>query len=309
MNALTENENRGGPRRDVHRQVTERIIALLERGTVPWQSPWDAETGPPANLVSGRPYQGINALLLGIEGRPSPWWMTYRQALAYGGNVRRGERGTRVVKYGQAKPREKTETEDSGRAKARPRMFLREFTVFNASQIEGIEFPPEASRPRLDEGERVARAESVIQQMASPPFLSEGRWSKACYVPSEDEVRMPSFGTFRSAAAYYSVLFHEYCHSTGHPCRLARQSLMAFREFGDHAYSKEELVAEMGAALLSTELGLVDDAHEASASYLQAWLGVLKVRENRRWIVEAAGLASKAVDRILGRNAGPVPDP
>lgn len=285
---------------DPYQRVTDRIIALLDRGTVPWQKPWNTATGPPANFSTGKCYRGINILLLGLEAKPSAWWMTYRQALERGGQVRKGEHGTRILKYGTTKQKEDA-PESAGAKSTRPRLFLREFTVFNACQIDGIEFPPVSTRASLPQDQRIASAEAVFKRMPCAPAFREGSSIKACYNPAIDRVEMPGFGSFQTPEAYYSVLFHELVHSTGHQSRLARPTLMGAHNFADHAYSKEELVAEMGAAMLTSEIGIPTDGLELSASYLQSWLRVLKVKEHRRWIVEAAGQAAKATDFILGR--------
>lgn len=297
---MKSDTNANSQRQDPYHCVTERIIELLDRGAVPWRKPWDAATGPPANFSTGKCYRGINILLLGLEAKPSAWWMTYRQAIERGGQVRKGEHGTRILKYGAAKPKDGIQ-EPTGSKSNRPRLFLREFTVFNACQIDGVEFPPASSRVPLSQDQRIADAEAVFKNMPSAPVFREGSSRQACYIPGIDRVEMPSFGSFQSPETYYSVLFHELVHSTGHQSRLARSTLMGAHNFADHAYSKEELVAEMGAAMLTSEIGFPADGMEMSASYLQSWLRVLKVKEHRRWIVEAAGQAAKATDFILGR--------
>jgi antirestriction protein ArdC len=294
-----------GSRRDVYQQVTDRILEQLEQGVVPWHRPWKTDVGRPRNFHSGKPYRGINVFLLGFENRPSPWWMTYRQAAERGGQVRKGEKGTPLVKWGKFVP--KDEQGDSGRTEAsrkyRQRLYLKHFTVFHASQIDGIRFPEPEAGPRLSEEQRIERAEAVANGMPDPPQIRES--SRACYDPLEDEVEIPGFGSFESPEAYYLTLFHELTHATGHSSRLARRSLTRFKSFGDHEYSKEELVAEMGAALLAAEAEIGDDSDQASAAYLAEWLKVLKVTKHRKWVVEAANLASKATDFILTRKPGP----
>lgn len=308
-NPMNSSTKPSGTAVDIHQQVTDRILELLERGAVPWQKPWDTRTGPPSNFSTGKPYQGINILLLGMASRPSRWWMTYKQALERGGQVRKGERGTSIVKYGPAKPRQDpTDHSDDSPASTRTRMFLKAFTVFNACQIDGIEFPPDLPGDIRDRNQRIEEAERIVRYMPMPPAIREGQSVRAFYIPEEDHVEMPEIGRFHSPESYYSTLFHELVHSTGHRTRLARPSLMSFGNFADHAYSKEELVAEIGAALLASETGLVTDDLESSASYIQSWLRVLQSKEHRRWIVEAAGSAAKAVNFITRRGISENPD-
>lgn len=304
MKTHTANGAIGAPG-DVYQRVTDKILELLERGTVPWLKPWDSRAGTPANFTSGKAYQGINILLLGMEGRPSRWWMTYRQALERGGQVRKGERGTHIVKYGAAKPKDEGSEAEESIKTVKTRLFLKEFTVFNACQIDGIEFPPELPDRARSSDQRIEQVERIVRDMPTPPVIREGTTIRAHYNPVNDHVEMPDFGRFESPEAFYSTLFHELVHATGHTCRLARASLLACKDFADHAYSKEELVAEMGVALLATETGIVSDGYEASASYLQSWLKVLKVNEHRRWIIDAAGQAAKAVNFITRRNEEP----
>jgi antirestriction protein ArdC len=286
-------------RRDPYQAVTDMILEHLEKGTVPWRCPWSREVGRPSNFHTGKPYRGINSLLLGWRHCGSPWWMTYRQALERGGHVRKGERGATVVKYGTFDAEQPAEEESA----KRKRGYLRSFTVFNATQIEGIAFPATDLQKPLASHERVERAEAIVRGMPNPPAIFEKDFALAFYSPARDIVTMPLLGRFESAEAYYATLFHELSHASGHASRLNRESLLKHDEFGGPEYSREELVAEMGAAFLGMEADIVLDRHEQSAAYLTGWLTVLKAKENRRWIVTAAGLAAKAADYILGRPA------
>jgi antirestriction protein ArdC len=245
-------------------------------------------------------------LLLGMRHQPSPYWLTFRQALERGGNVRKGEKGATVVKYGQFKPKGQAVKEEQPAAddsKQKKRMFLREYTVFNACQIDGIDFPAVSPTQVMNRDERIAAADQIIAGMPNPPIIREGAGSRACYSAATDTVTMPPFGTFESAETFYHTLYHEVCHASGHPSRLNRESLVKHDEFGGSVYSQEELVAEMGAAFLGLEADIVRDQHEQSAAYLQSWLDVLRVTEHKRWIVNAAAQATKAVDYVLDRQA------
>ena len=299
----------GKPERpDPYQQVTDLIIEHLEKGVVPWRCPWNREVGRPRNFHSGRPYRGINTILLGCRYAASPWWMTYRQALERGGHVRKGERGALVIKYGTFDLKDAPQATDDG--KNRKGAYLRSFTVFNATQIDGIEFPQTPQSPASSPGERIERAESIVNAMPQRPAIHEGRGTRALYRPLVDEIEMPLFSSFESAETYHLTLLHEIGHSTGHSSRLNRPSLTKHDEFGGPVYSQEELVAEMCAAFVGMEAGIVKDAHEQSAAYLGSWLSVLKSKDHRRWIVQAASQASHAADFILGRTSEePEPQP
>lgn len=289
-------------RNDPYQTVTNHIIEHLERGVVPWRCPWQREVGIPRNFHTGKTYNGVNVLLLGLRHMPSPYWLTFRQAKELGGCVRKGEHGAQVIKVGESKSASSDDAAKEESAQpGRKKLFLREYTVFNAVQIEGIDFPPANPIPQLPASERIAAAEQVVSEMQLPPTIKEGMSTRACYRQSTDTVQMPAFASFESAEAYYLTLFHELVHATGHPDRLNRDSLIKHDGFGGKIYSQEELVAEMGAAFLGMETHIVRDAHEQSAAYLQAWLEVLRVKEHKRWIIHAASHASKAADFILNR--------
>ena len=289
-------------RPDPYQQVTDLIIGHLERGVVPWRCPWNREVGRPRNFQSGHAYQGVNVVLLGCRFAASPWWMTYRQAQARGGHVRKGEHGAMVVKYGTFSPKDEPAGGMNAEAKCQG-MFLRTFTVFNASQIEGIQFPETIHPAALSEDQRNLKAEAIVEAMPQRPAIRDGSGSRACYRPALDEIEMPPFSRFDSGESYYGTLFHELGHATGHPTRLNRESLTGHDGFGGQGYSKEELVAEMCAAFIGIEADIVKDRHEQSAAYLEGWLTVLKAKDHRRWIVQAASQASRAADFILGRSS------
>ena len=287
-------------RNDPYQLVTDTILAHLESGTVPWRCPWNRSTGRPQNFHTGREYQGVNVLLLGLLHFPSPWWMTFRQAHERGGSVRKGERGAVVMKWGR---HQKAVNNGDGVEDKKTMFFLKSYRVFNATQIDGIEFPSAQSGPQLDPSQRITRAEQIVAQMPQPPTISEGRTTQACYRRQSDTIEMPAFARFDTPEDFHFTLFHELIHSTGHESRLARKGVTDTDGLGGKTYSQEELVAEMGAAFLGTEAGIVRDHHEQSAAYLQGWLDVLRVQEHRRWIVQAANQAGRAADFILGRTA------
>jgi antirestriction protein ArdC len=286
-------------RNDPYQLVTDTILAHLERGVVPWRCPWNRTTGRPRNFHTGRDYQGVNVLLLGLLHFPSHWWMTFLQAQERGGCVRQGERGALVMKFGRY---DKAVKNGDGTEDKKTTLFLKSYRVFNSTQIEGIEFPPVETGPQLDATQRIQRAEQIVAQMPSPPKISEGRTTRASYRRSNDTIKMPAFARFDSPEEFHLTLFHELIHSTGHESRRARKGVTESDGFGGKTYSQEELVAEMGAAFLGMEAGIVRDQHEQSAAYLKAWLDTLRVQEHRRWIVQAANQAGRAADFVLGRS-------
>lgn len=276
----------------VYAQINDRIVAELERGTVPWKRPWHLDAGLPTSAVTNRPYRGINLLLLSLSPFADYRWLTYRQALSMGGHVRRGARATEVVFW---KPSEVVE--EDGDAKRRP-PFLRTYQVFNVLQCEGIAVPelPAKTGPSIDE--RIPRAETVLRFMPSPPKVQEDRRS-AWYSPSEDAVGIPALRGFVSADAYYATLFHELGHSTGHPSRLNRAGIASVARFGSADYSREELVAELCSAFLCAAIGLDGSLIENSAAYIGGWLKALE--EDPRALVSASGQAQRAADWLLGK--------
>lgn len=292
-------------RRDPYQAVTDLILEHLEKGTVPWRCPWNREVGRPCNFQSGKPYRGINSLLLGWRHCGSPWWLTYRQAQERGGQVCKGERGAMVVKYGTFNAKDAaTDGPDlsPGNPSKKKLGYLRTFTVFNATQIEGIAFPAADPKQPLVTWQRKEHADAIVAAMPQPPPILEKDITRAFYSVSKDEVAIPLMGKFESVEAYYATLFHELVHASGHQSRLKRDTLMQHDEFGGPVYSREELVAEMGAAFLGMEADIVSDRHEQSAAYLNGWLAALKAKEHSKWIVQAAAQAAKAADYILNRH-------
>lgn len=285
---------------DIYTQVTDRIIEQLASGAVPWKSPYFSKVGLPRNFSTGRAYQGINVFLLGSQRCTSPFFLTFIQAKELGGHVRKGEKGSLVVKYGTYNKEEEGSTAEE----TETRRFLKAYTVFNASQIEGIEFPAPENLPELSLSEKTNRARAIVAAMPNAPDIREGA-AVPCYRPATDSVHMPEKGFFESEEAYYSTLFHELAHSTGHASRLARKSLLENRGIdadGDTArktYAEEELVAEMGASFLNAHAGIIEQELTNSAAYLQGWLDALHSKDAKGWIIRAASQAQKAAGYIL----------
>ena len=299
---------------DAYAAVTNRIIARIESGVVPWQSPSIARVGFPRNFSTGKRYSGINVFLLGSQEFQSPHFLTFIQARELGGHVRKGEQGFPVIKVGSW-TKDVREPSDSGTdesAASEKRKFLKLYTVFNACQIEGIAFPEVPKCETFTESAMADNARRIVAEMPHPPIINEGRKSYPHYVPDTDTVEMPSRETFRAEWRFYKSLFHELAHSTGHEQRLNRQSLTENRgryAVGDDkkTYCLEELVAEMTAAFLGASAGIIEDGFENSAAYLQGWLEVLRVKDNKTWLVKAASEAQRAADYVLGAAAKPEP--
>ena len=201
-------------RKDPYQAVTDLIIEHLERGTVPWHCPWQRNVGIPRNFHTGKAYNGVNVLLLGLRHMPTPYWLTFRQAQERGGHVRKGERGAHVIKVGESKSSSSSEREgsDDPAQPQRKRLFLREYTVFNATQIEGIEFPATPGIPVLSQNERIEAADQVVAEMQLSPVIEEGMSTVACYRVATDTVHIPAIASFESVEAYYLTLFHELIH-------------------------------------------------------------------------------------------------
>jgi antirestriction protein ArdC len=283
---------------DVYSIITARITDQLANGTVPWHRPWKSggPAGAPRNLSSGKPYRGVNVFLLSSLGYTSPYFVTYRQAVERGGHVRKGEHGAPVVFW---KWLETTAPEGDGSAADR-RAMLRYYTVFNVSQCDGLDAP--AVPTMAADVAPIESAERIVAAMLDAPGIVHGG-DRACYSPTFDRVAMPARTTFDGPEAYYSTLFHELTHSTGHASRLNRPTLMDLCPFGSTNYSKEELVAEMGAAYLCAFSGIENRTIDNSAAYIASWLRRLK--DDTRLVVHAAAQAQRAVDFIMGTSAVP----
>jgi antirestriction protein ArdC len=284
---------------DVYQVVTDRIIGLLEQGVVPWQKPWRGGEMLPRNLVSKREYRGVNVFLLQAMSYQSPFWLTFNQAKELGGTVKKGERSCPVVFW---KWLEVAAQDQPTGKKNIP--FLRYYSVFNVGQCDGI---PQDAIPTLNDNKRehspIEEAERIVANMPKKPGIQHGG-GRACYSPRLDRVEMPQPETFRTGQDYYSVLFHELTHATGHESRLNRKGVAGaegeWSAFGSTPYAREELVAEMGAAFLSGHAGIVERTIENSAAYVKSWLQRLK--DDSKLVVHAAAQAQKAADFILGKH-------
>lgn len=291
-------------RTDIAQDVTDRIIASLEAGFVPWKPQHNGDNsggGMPVNFATGTEYRGINVFLLWLAamsgGYSSCRWMTYKQAAALGGQVKKGEKGTRIVFYNVIeKDAENTAEGD----KPTRRAFARYYVVFNHDQVAGLEKSDTPATPAISGGEPIGEAlDLMVDYLArdNAPKIIDG--NQPAYRPRTDEIVIPPSTAFTTMAAYYSTLQHELVHSTGAACRLDRPGITDFDRFGSEQYGAEEMIAELGSALLAARCGIFDDTLEMTAAYVGGWLKQLK--KDKRFFLSAAGAAQKAVDYIISQ--------
>jgi antirestriction protein ArdC len=266
----------------VYKIVTERIIEKLKQGEIPWRKPWNSY--PAVNWVTQKPYRGVNKLLLD----PGEY-ITWNQIQAAKGKVKKGAKSNIVVFFKMQNVKNK----DTGEEDIYP--VLRYYRVFNIKDCEGIE-----SKMKVEtfEHDPVEEAEKIVEGYPAGPQITFAP-GRAFYRPSDDIVSIPEKTDFEKVEEYYSTFFHELVHSTGHKRRLGRSGVEEVAAFGSHEYSKEELVAEIGSAILCGVAGIEQVTLDNSAAYIQSWLKALK--NDERMIVSAAGQAQKAADYILGR--------
>ncbi len=271
---------------NIHQNVTDRIVQALKSNVVPWRKTW--RTTAPTNIASKRKYKGINTILLSCHGYSSNVWGTYKQIAEAGGQVRKGEKGSMIVFWSSF------EKEVDGKIK---KLFVqRVHSVFNVEQCDGFETEEKAP----ETGAGFERAQKIVEGYKGPSMGADA--NKVCYVPSEDKIYMPPRSSFESSEAYYSTLFHEMSHSTGHASRLARPGIVDPIRFASHNYSFEELVAEFSSAFLMAEAGIDNPKNlENHTAYIQSWLRGLQ--ENPKWALDAASQASKSAAFVLGTPA------
>ena len=282
------------PRKDIHQQVTDTIICQLEKGTIPWQQTWvnkGSTFSMPKNEVTGNKYRGINIVLLWSACQDKNYntqeWASFKQWQSKNEAVRKGEKGTYIV-YADT-----FEKEVEGEIKKIP--FLKSSVVFNRAQLASFNPEEEVSTPVIETDiDRNARMDDFIENTFAQIKHRDGG---ACYVPSSDQIYMPKPSSFidvgncTASENYYSTLLHELTHWTGHKSRMDRFNKTGF---GKDSYAQEELIAELGAAFLSTEFGITTPEKENHAGYIAGWLKVLK--NDKHFIVSAASEASKAVE-------------
>ena len=292
--------NQPRPRPDLYAQITAKVVAMLEAGVVPWRSPilGGQSAGHPLNLASGRRYRGVNVFLLAFTafqmGYESAYWLTFRQAKERGGTIKKGEKASMVVFW---KPHEVTDKETG---EVKQIYVLRYYHVFNVSQCADVPAPDVLETPEKS-FTPVEAAEAIVSGYPNAPEIKHSG-AKAFYRPKDDVVQIPKPGRFASPEEYYSTLFHELAHSTGHSSRLNRGLDTDLKPFGSPDYGKEELVAEMTAAFLCGHADITPSVIDNQAAYISGWLGVLK--KDSRMLIAAGGAAQRAADHILAQPTG-----
>lgn len=281
---------------DVYQIVTDRIVSQLEQGVIPWRMPWSGGFNGAVSYTTGRPYSFLNQMLLGESGE----YLTFNQVKALGGNVKKGAKSRLVVFYKplvlKSKEADGSALSD-GKAEEHQRIIpmLRYYHVFHIKDTEGIESKLEQQEGRHHDP--IAEADRAANEYVSrnaPLKLIITSSDKAFYSPSEDSVTVPELDQYDVKEEFYSTLFHELTHSTMTKGRCDRKQPEGFSFFGSHEYSKEELVAEMGAAMSLKRLGIdCDKAFKNSVGYIQSWLR--KLRNDKKFVVWAAGKAEQAV--------------
>jgi antirestriction protein ArdC len=276
---------------DIAQHITDRIIAELEKGAAPWVKPWKTlrtmpGAGMPYNFHTGTVYRGINRVWLSMQHYDIPAYVTFDGAMKLGGHVKAGEKGTPIVKFDVAKKKTK---DSSGNEQISTYAFVKHFYVFNISQCEDLVLPamPEPPAPSFDVSSDVM---AVVDRLELKGGLSHGGDS-AYYRPSTDSISMPGLAAFDKPEHYHATLLHESVHATGAKHRLDRDFSKS-RRFGDEHYAAEELVAELGAAMLCAHLGIDGDLRHAG--YIGNWLKAL--RNDKKYILTASAQAQKALD-------------
>ena len=311
LNTRAKNKTTNTQKKDYYEEITNKIIKALENNTRPWVQPWDGGMLPAPKRHNNTAYQGINMLILwqeaGEGGYSSPYWMTFKQAKTLGGNVKKGETGATIFYAGTISANNDNndnhnrskESESSGKKEEQKpsfKKFMKSYKVFNANQIEGL--PEEYYKSQIIENENLKehhllpKLEEFIQNTKA-----DIRYGgiKAYYKPSTDHIQIPEIKLFKNSNSYYSTICHELTHWSGGKERLNRN--LGGKRFGDQGYAMEELVAELGAAFLSSSLGINSDAREDHAPYIASWLKVLK--SDKRAIFNAASLAQTASNYLL----------
>jgi antirestriction protein ArdC len=285
--------------RDMHREITDKILAMLKTGVAPWRKPWSERVGAhgsvmPRNAATGRFYSGANVLLLWSHAETNGWgprWLTFKQAKAAGGTVRSGEHGVAVIFVKRLIVKDE---KNPGEKKSIG--FLRAYTVFNVAQCDGLSDAVMGLGEPRQHGpvNPDTRDEALDSFIGATGIRFVERGARAQYAPSLDEIHMPAFEAFKGAHPYYAIMFHEMGHATGHKGRLDRNLT---GKFGDRAYAAEELIAELTSAFVCAEWGI--DMGEVPASYIETWVSLLEQKETA--IITAAAAASRAVEWMRGQ--------
>lgn len=267
---------------DIYSMVTDRIISKLNTGVVPWNCGYTSMA--PQNFLTRKPYKGINHWITISNDFISPYYLSFKQVKDLGGSVIAGAKGTPII-YWQILEKKDRTADGIMEKKAIP--LLKYYTVFNAEQTTGIDFPTVENKIP-----NIVLLDKVLSNMNRKPVIRESQTYSPCYIPALDEIRMPLKSSYISGARYYKTLFHEIGHWTGAASRLKREGITNFDGFGSHKYSVEELVAELTASYAMSFAGLEEETIDNSASYIQSWIKALQ--NDTKFIFKAAKQAELA---------------
>ena len=277
-------------KKSVYEIITERIIEQLENGVIPWQKPWTGTRSGAYNRISNKPYSLLNQMILKHGGE----YATFKQWSDLDGKIRKGEK-SEVVTFWKIQPYE--EENENGEKVIKQIPLLRYYNVFHISQVDGVE-PKE--QLKISNLEPIEEAEKIKTDYMNREHLKifEKVTNDAFYLPIQDYIQVPCKEQYQDIEEFYSTLFHEMIHSTGHKSRLNRSDMQGIVRYGSEKYSKEELTAELGSAMIINILGIeTEKSFKNSSGYIQDWLQVLK--NDNKFIVSASSRAEKAVKYIL----------
>lgn len=273
----------------VYEKITQYILDQLNNGVAPWRKSWAPRGIRAQNFSTGKPYRGVNALMTGMTGES--FFMTFKQADELGCQVKKGAKSLPVVYWNFIDDKENDKKS----------AFIKYYNVFPLSQIELSDGVKKVLDKKIDlysrnnDNKQIDTCESFVK--STKAYVTYGS-DKACYSPFADQVFMPDLSQFDSSENFYTTLFHELTHWSGHDSRLKREGIVGNHAFGDPVYSREELIAELGAAFISAEMG-IENTLEQSTAYISGWLKALK--NDKKLIIEASGKAQKAADYLLKR--------
>ncbi|MDE2026904.1 MAG: DUF1738 domain-containing protein [Candidatus Omnitrophica bacterium] len=272
---------------NLYETITQKIIASLEKGVIPWRQTWKS-SGIPSNFKTGNKYKGVNLLLLAMENHSVPFYLTFKQAAELGGRIKKGAKSSLII-YWSLKTRENVD--DITKKETYP--VLQYYNVFNITQTEGIDY--HSRYQQMEDFSPIPACEEILLRYKDGPPI-EHIEQNAYYNITHDVINLPAPKSFKTEEDYYRVAFHECIHSTGHPSRLNRPLTIA----DSSLYSKEELIAEMGSSFLCGHARLDPGGLENSAAYIGFWLSQLK--EDKKYIFSITGQAQRAVEHILGHS-------
>ena len=286
-------------KQELYQQVTDSILEQMEQGKVPWHMPWST-SGLAYQSVDGREYRGVNVWILMIEamkkGYDDPRWVTYKKAKALGGQVRKGEKSTRIIFF---KPIKKEKENDAGEKETSSFMVMKSYNVFNVSQCDWEDGALKKLEVVENDNSPLECCEDIVANMPKKPEIGHGG-AQCYYRPSTDAVNMVKIERFDGSEEYYATLFHELAHATGHTSRTGRlKGAKAIAPFGSQDYGKEELVAELTAAMVCRVAGIETRKPENHAAYIQGWMKTIKA--DKEAFLQAAQQAQRAADWILNQ--------